>query len=98
MLTDYMISYDTQRYLSKYYLSEKSGQAMLHVTRNSLQTLFNVIRDNKSKKYLMLLVDSVQTLFYVSWNFRHSSFTLLFRCAIRLLLIIKYSSVKKMLF
>ena len=74
MLTDYMISYDTQCYLSKYYLSEKSGQAMLHVIRNSLQTLLNVIRDNKSKKYLMLLVDSVQKLFYVSWNFRHSSF------------------------
>ena len=34
----------------KQYLSKNSGQAMLPVTRNSFQTLNNVIRDITSKQ------------------------------------------------
>ena len=60
--------YSTHGYFriqSKQYLSEKSGQAKLHVIRNSFQTLPNVIGEINPKQYQMLLADSIQTLFYV---------------------------------
>ena len=61
----YFISCGTQGYL-RIHLSEILGQGILHVIENSFLTLLKIIKAINPKQDKMLLVDSIETVFYVT--------------------------------